>query len=339
MEIRFADHTKFHRAAAGMVGASALLGLALHPVTELAPVFAGLSGIALGATFAHGRPLWRLVPAALGCATIAALARADLATSTLAPILAALAIAFGVGLAAGVRGVRGVIALAVGAVIPLAAIWVALRFDHAQQLHAWPAWLVAPIAATAMAIVGVLAMLPRHLGFEVDPVATAVRRLPASLAPEVRELCDRGLTIWTAARRDLHDDGGLQLVRDGVVNTLAVAMKTAQVNATGPGDAEIATRIADLDGRIAAASDAEVKTQYESARAALADQQRYRDRIRTGRERLIARMHNHVAALEKFHLAATTLPAARAEAATAQLEELSHEVAASGEAMAELDVG
>jgi len=231
--------------------------------------------------------------------------------------------------------VRGVIALAAGAIVPLAAMWVALRFTHAHQLHAWPSWTVAPLAAMAMAVVGVLAMLPRHLAFAADHVAAAVRKLPTGLAPEVRELCDRSLTIWTAARRDLHDDG-LQLVRDGVVNTLAVAVKTAQVGAAGLGDAEIATRIADLDTRIAAASDAVTKTQYESARAALADQQRYRDKIRTGRERLVARMHNHVAALEKFHLAATTLPAARAEAATAQLEELSHEVAASGEALAEL---
>jgi hypothetical protein len=336
MEVRFAEHSKFHRAAAGMVGGSAVLGLALHPITDLAPVLGGLAGIAIGATVAHGRPLWRLLPAAVACTAIATLAHRDLATHTLAPILAALSIAFGVGLAVGVRGVRGVIALGVGAIIPLAAVWVALRFDHAEQLHTWPSWLVAPLAATAMGIVGVLAMLPRHLVATTDPVTAALRQLPAGLAPEVKELCDRGVAIWSAAKRDLADDHGLELVRDGVVNTLAVAVKTAKVGGAGPGDAEIATRIADLDTRIAAASDAEVKTQYEAARAGLADQQRYRERIRTGRERLVARMHNHVAALEKFHLAATALPAAQAEAK--KLEELSHEVTASGEAMAELEV-
>ena len=53
-------------------------------------------------------------------------------------------------------------------------------------------------------------------------------------------------------------------------------------------------------------------------------------------------MHNHVAALEKFQLAASGLVAARAASSGAtavkQLEELSHDVAASGEALAELEL-
>ncbi|MBL0213424.1 MAG: hypothetical protein IPQ07_06055 [Myxococcales bacterium] len=52
-------------------------------------------------------------------------------------------------------------------------------------------------------------------------------------------------------------------------------------------------------------------------------------------------MHNHVAALEKFQLAATGLEAQRvaASGATKQLDELSQEVAASGEALAEMELG
>jgi uncharacterized protein YhaN len=54
-------------------------------------------------------------------------------------------------------------------------------------------------------------------------------------------------------------------------------------------------------------------------------------------------MHNHVAALEKFQLAAGGLAAVRAASAGAeavkQLEELSADVAASGEALAELEIG
>jgi hypothetical protein len=315
MDVRFVDHAKFHRAAAGMVGGATALSLALHPLTAFAPVLGGVGGIAFGAALAHGRPRWRLASALVAGGALTVLSGSDLAMTTLAPLLAALSIAFGVGLAVGVRGVRGVIALAAGAAVPLAATWCALRF--------------AGIAGAAMGAVGVLAMLPRHLVFATDPVAAAVRRLPAGLATELRELCDRSVAIWTSAKRDLANEPGLALVQGGVVDTLDVAVRAAQVTAAGPGDAEIATRIADLDGRIAAASDAEVKVQYESARAALADQQRYRDRQRTGRERLIARMHSHVAALEKFHLAATTLPTAP------KLAELSSEVAASGEAMGE----
>ena len=128
-----------------------------------------------------------------------------------------------------------------------------------------------------------------------------------------------------------------------MLKTLEVAARSAEVKVTGPSEAELAQRIADLDQRIAAATDAEVKAQYQAARAAIGDQQRYRDHIRQGRERLVARMHNHVAALEKFELAATGLEAARAASAGStavkQLEELSHDVAASGEALAELELG
>ena len=60
MDIRFADHPSFHRAAAGMTGGALLAGAALHPLTALAPVAGGLVGIAVGASLAYGRAAWRL---------------------------------------------------------------------------------------------------------------------------------------------------------------------------------------------------------------------------------------------------------------------------------------
>jgi hypothetical protein len=194
-----------------------------------------------------------------------------------------------------------------------------------------------------MGVVGVLAVLPRHLAIAVDPVRAAIRRLPRDLDGEVRGLCDRSIAIWTAANAKLVvGDPGYGLVRDAVCKTLVVATRSADVKLDGATDAQLASRIAELDQRIAAASEADIRRQYESARGALDDQRRYRDRIRASRERLIARMHNHVAALEKFELAATGLVAARAAAdgtpAIKQLEELSHDVSASGEALAELEL-
>jgi hypothetical protein len=194
-----------------------------------------------------------------------------------------------------------------------------------------------------MGIVGVLAMLPRHIQVVLDPVQAALARLPAGLDVEVRSLCARSAAIWATAQDRLADDASKHLVRDGVLKTLEVAARSVEVEIVGASEAELAQRMADLDQRIAAATDHEVRTQYQSARAALDDQQRYRDRIRQGRERLIARMHNHVAALEKFELAATGLRAAQPMSAdssmVSQLEELSHDVAASCEALAELEVG
>jgi hypothetical protein len=193
-----------------------------------------------------------------------------------------------------------------------------------------------------MGLVGALATLPRHVAIGIDPVRAALRRLPGSLDAEVRELCARAAAVWSSAKDRVADDTGRALVCDGVVKTLEVAARSASASVvpTGPGDAELAQRLADLEQRIAAATDGEVRAQYQAARTAVADQQRYRERIRQGRERLVARMHNHVAALEKFQLAATGLEAARAASAGAaairEIDELSHDVTTSGEALAEV---
>jgi hypothetical protein len=244
----------------------------------------------------------------------------------------------------GLRGMRGAIAVMFGALIAMLGMWAALRVGFAQQTHAWPSWARDVAGASAMGMIGVFAMLPRHLRVSLDPVTAAMRRLPTEVDGEVRELCQRSMAIWTGAKDKLADgDPGKNLVRDGVLKTLEVAARSVDVKAQGATDAELARRMDDLDQRIAVATDDEVKSQYQAARSALDDQRRYRDHIKQNRERMIARMHNHVAALEKFQLAAGGLAAVRAASAGAtavkQLEELSADVAASGEALAELELG
>lgn len=320
-----------------MVGGALLFGAALHPVTGLAPLAGGLLGIAAGAVVAHGKPVARMLCAGVALVPV-------LALSPSWPALAGAAAVLSLGLAlGGPRGVRGLAGVLLGAMTVLVAMWCAQRIGHARQTVHWPMLVRTVVSAAAIGVVGALAMLPRHLQIVLDPVQAALKKLPASLDAEVRGLCARAATIWTTAQDRITDDAGRDLVRDGVLKTLEVAAKSAAVKITGPSEAELAQRMTDLDQRIAAATDAEVKTQYQAARAALDDQQRYRDHIRQGRERLVARMHNHVAALEKFELAATGLEAARAASAGAsaiqQLEELSHDVAASGDALAELELG
>jgi hypothetical protein len=208
----------------------------------------------------------------------------------------------------------------------------------------WSPWMKDFVSASAMGMIGVFAVLPRHLRVSMDPVTAAMRRLPANLDGEVRDLCNRSMAIWNNAKDKLADsDPGKELVKDGVMKTLEVAAKSAEIQAQGATEQELDKRMTELDQRIASAKDGEVKAQYQSARSALEDQRRYREHIQQNRERMIARMHNHVAALEKFQLAAGGLAAARAASAGAtavkQLEELSADVAASGEALAELEMG
>jgi hypothetical protein len=356
MDIRFGDHPSFHRAAAGMVGASAALGLGLHAIAPtsasatagapIAAVVAGLLGIAIGTSLGYGKARWRIAAAVGACVPLVALRFGSFgmatAGATIAIGIAALLMALAMGM--GLRGTRGLVGAMLGAAIAMLAMWAATKFGSARQLATWSPWTKDLAASTAMGMIGVLAMLPRHLRVSVDPVQAAVRGLPGELDGEVRELCDRSLAIWASAKDKLADnDPGKQLLRDGVLKTLEVAAKCSEVKPAGASEQELAKRMGDLDQRIAAANDAEIKAQYQSARTALDDQRRYRDHIQQNRERLIARMHNHVAALEKFQLAASGLVAARAASAGAtavkQLEELSNDVAASGEALAEIELG
>jgi hypothetical protein len=338
MDIRFDDHASFHRAAAGMTLGGALLGLCAHPITPMAPIIGGLGGIAAGAAFGYGKPMWRLGAAAAASAAILALPAGWPALAAAAGVMA-LAVSIG-----GLRGWRGLSAMALGAMTTLVAVWTAFRIGHAEKTMTWSRWAVDVVSAGAMGMVGVLSMLPRHLSISIDPVQAAIRRMPAGVTGEMRGLCDRSAAIWRNAKEKLAaNEPGLSLVREGVLKTIEVASKSASFDVDAAGDAELAKRITELDARIAAATDPEVRSQYQSARGALDDQRRYRDHIRQNRERLIARMHNHVAALEKFQIAASGLKAVRAATegapAVKQLDELSADVAASGEALAELELG
>jgi hypothetical protein len=327
MDIRFGEHASFHRAAIGMTAGSAILGIALHPLTPLAPLLGGIFGIAVGAALGYGKPVLRLVAAALACLPL------FLMTPSW-PSLALCAGTLALGTVVGDRGVKGAIAVMFGATVTLLAMWTALRFDHASVTMHWPATITDGVASAAMGIVGVVAMLPRHLGVAFDPVAGAVKLLPPSLDSEVRALCTRTVAIWNDIQLKLGDsDPGKDLVREAVLKTLEVATKSSEAQPPLVSDEELGRRMEDLDTRIAAATDDEVRTQYQAARAGLSDQRKYRDRIRQNRERLVARMHNHLAALEKFQLAVGHRDGI---SASQQLQDLSRDVAASGEALVEV---
>ncbi len=334
-----------------MVGGALLSGAVLHTVVPvgtagfgLASLIGGLVGMGVGAAWGYGHAKVRLIAAAIAIAPLLAMTMGwtSALPSTVGFVVSAAVMALGLSIG-GPRGVRGALGVGLSALTALVAMWCALRIVNARETVSWSHWISSAVGAGAMGMVGILAMLPRHLKLAIDPVQAMIRRLPPTLDPEVKNLCDRSIVIWNGAKEQLADEGGKNLVRDGVMKTLEVALKSAEVKVTGGTEAELTRRMTELDQKIANTSDAEAKAQYQSARAALDDQRRYRDHIAKGRERLVARMHNHVAALEKFQLAATGLEAARAvstgPSAVQQLEELSHDVAASGDALAELELG
>ena len=85
------------------------------------------------------------------------------------------------------------------------------------------------------------------------------------------------------------------------------------------------------------ATDDETRTQYQSAKQALLEQQQYRDKLSTRRDRLVAKLHHHVAALEKFQLAALGARSQEARPVLGRLAELSAEVSSTSEALMEVE--
>lgn len=342
MAIRFSDHEGFQRAALTMAGAGFTAGAlaSVLPATMLPPALAGgVIGATVGVGLAHGR-LWRR----LACGVLALVAfRLVLFIDDWAALAATAAIA-AIGLTVGERS-RRPLAMMLGAAAMLAATWAALRISYAAETATWPAWVRMGIGGAALAFASVLALVPPRLGWIADAIGARVRQLPSGLDPEVRALCDRSLALWHTGAPRITDAASKALLRDGVDKVLEVAHRTAQASAAPTDDTELDGRIEELDRRIAAAADPVAREQYQAARGALDDQKRLRERMRQGRERVVARLHHHVATLERFHLAAQNLEATRvhADAAAlgdgATLTQLSADVASSSEALADLELG
>lgn len=305
------------------------------PLHVAPPLIGGALAVALGAGWAYGALRSRAVLGALACVPVAV-------SSTWGALFATAVIA---GLAVAINAEnrrRAVATVLIGAAAMMLASWAGLRIHYAQETASWAPLLRATVSGAAIGMIGVLSTLPRHLAWQTDTVLAAARKLPGGLDAEVKQLCDRSVALWSKAKERLAADAtSKELLRSGVIKVLEVAVRTSDTSGEGQGsERELADRIADLERRIEAASDAETKVQYTAAREGLEDQRKYRERLRAGRERMVARLHNHVAALEKFHLAAVSLEASKSlsadEPMVKQLADLSSEVSASGDALADV---
>lgn len=334
MELRFSQHESFHRAAIAMVatgfGFGALAHLVSWPHGLPAGLIGGTLGVVAGAALGYQR-LWpRLALGVLACAALAV-------SNTWAAMIGCGAVT-ALALALGTQGGRRYATIALGTAVSVVACWVAIQISFAQQTHAWSGALVDGTAAAAMGMLGALALLPRHVGIGRDAVVAAVARLPLGLDTEVRNLCNQSVSLWTQANaRMVSDPENRDLLRQGVVKVLEVAAKESAPLASGS-DAALRERIVELETRIGNATDDETRTQYQAAKQALTEQQLYREKLSTRRDRLVAKLHHHVAALEKFQLAALGAQKdGEARPVLGRLAELSAEVTSTSEALMEVE--
>jgi hypothetical protein len=304
--VRFHDHPGFHREAlAGAVGAAVVgAGWAALSSSPWAALQGGAVGLALGLGALRGK------------------------TRALHTGLALVAVAVGLGaveLGAGRWGLAAMVAAiaalhvparhipwaaAAGLVLGYAGAWAGARIGLASELASLPAAAVGGLSAGAFGLASAAALASRHVTIARDAVESAYRELPA-LTGEGRELVERGRGIWRATAATVTTGEHRALVEDGVLQLLKAADRLARLPVVD--SADIARRQGELDARIEAAVDPVAREQYKQTRGALADQQRYAERVGAARERIVARMHHGVTTLETFRLACVQLDATAAE--------------------------
>jgi hypothetical protein len=288
-----------------MGGLGLVAGAAAHWMGSLGVPFAGVPegiiggivGVAVGAAVAHRAMAGRL---ALGMLALVPM----LVSSTWAAVAISAAL-LAMSLCVGTTGWVRRATLVLGTAVSIVAAWVAIKISFSAQTQQWSGLAVDSVAAGAFAMLGAVTMLPRHVRWQRDVVAAAFAALPASIDAEVLGLCKQCVTLWQSNQAAMQaDDSNRVLLQDGVLAVLEGAAHDGA--ATVGSDDTITKRMTELDVRISNASDDETRTQYQSAKQALVEQQEFRAKHKVQRDRLVAKLHHQVAALERFQMAAHT---------------------------------
>ncbi len=298
MTARFREHEQFHKAALFRVIGGALGGLATYVSSS--------GGTAWAVAIVGG----------------AAVAGAVVAFGGIRPAVA------------GLRGKKLVIAAAVAVGALLLARHTLSSIASARELATLPAWLVAMTAGIGFAMVSVAALVPRHLELAHDRVGDAFDAMRGGLTGEVKDLSQRGYDLWRRVELNLPDnDPTRATLEDAVLRLLGTARRWQAVESESPRTAAagLAERMTELDRRIEKATDPVAKREYERARAALTEQLRYLEDIGKSRERVVARMHNYLAAMEQLRMASINVESTQASQSIqpllTDLEALGREVA------------
>ena len=325
MDVRFEDHAQLHRAAL-----RASLGAAT--LAALAPSWALVPAAALGAVAAL--PLQRR-PGRLLAGAVLVLAVAALAVPAAAwPLPAA-----GALLALGLAVQRLDAARESGARVSRAAIAVAVVLTAAALAAAW-LWLPSmsaalaqltgpvPAAIAAAALLGLwiaAASAPLHISLQADPVEARLAMLRPTLGAELRQLAEKAVAARTAAANALPSGsrGDLRGLLDALaLAALDLARRAAELGraASPVVEDELAKRVASLEESAVKAADAAARKSYLRASGTMGGQLDHCRRVRRTRERLVARLHEEVAQLDRARFALTLLEGADAECSALELD-------------------
>lgn len=311
--LRFREHADFHRSTLLMIAAGLVAALVTHAALSSSASPWALAIVAMAAVAGslsrnYGSAIHDLAArVGLGAMAAAVLVGGVRAGHTEAAVLI-FGLCFGAGMGWGLRGWRLLAAVGLGALVAVLGRSVFQSVVTAEQLSGQPDWLVSAGAGAAFSLVSVFALLPRHLDirFQRDPVAAAYSRLRGSLGGEIEELVERGHALWQKCEGELAEGSvDRETLREGVIRLFDVAERWRAVDSASTDELadSLGERIAGLEQRMANTEDAVTKNQYQQAKDALQEQLRYIKDIRVNRERVLARMHNYLAAMERLRLA------------------------------------
>lgn len=355
--LKFAEHEEFHRAAIHMTVAGALAGLAAHVATLLDPRLGGLAApiplatLAAAAAYGATRPAIRTrvreLAVLVGLAAAAAIALAVAETRGARPEVLAGIFAAGFAVIA-TRGTRGTplllgLAAAAGAALLGRQVVEAL----ADGARAMPPWAGAALAGGGFGLVALLGTLPRHLSIHEEQVTARWNAVRPRATGELGELLGRAHVLWERTAGSVEAGSPAhRAIEESVVRLFDVAIRWMDVEAAAAAQpkAELASRLADMDRKVDGTTDDIARGQYARARSALAEQLAYVGEIETSRERVIARLHHYLAAMERLRFAVLNNRSADASRQSTEvqpilsdLEALGKELDSTAEALGEVE--
>ncbi len=326
--IHFQDHGTFHKDVFRVTIAGAALSLLFYLAGLVLPMAGAASQVILLALAIATMGLAAHPPAkgslfssvllALGIGLLATLSRHAL---TMAPNaypwfgVAVYGVALGVIAGRDLRDYRRYLLPVATALSVALATWVDVMFRAGANFTGYvPPFFAEPAHGALFGFLVSIGLLARQIMVTQDPVAEAFDEIKSTLSGEMLELSSRAVVLYQRIQEVLKDrqEKGAETEPDLSRSVQELVMKIISL---GPKwnevEREVEKTSADgllerlevLEKKIAGTTDEVARKQYRMAREALQSQAQYLQGISRSRERVMARVHNYLATLERLHLA------------------------------------
>jgi hypothetical protein len=333
------DHVALHRLVLRATVAGLLAGCAAVAIVALVPTLPGYSVLvataaaALGAAFTPPGASRRTRVAAIGAGMLGGLLAAWHAGSHPTFALGLPGLALGLPLGWGMR--RGAVAasLAAGAGAFGLALAATVAIHDGLFVRWMPEWASVPVAGSLLGFLAAFGALPRTLSTVRDAVAEALEREGRGLSVALQELCKLSVETHARTREAVAaaDPATPALAgrlgrasEDLALKVVALASGAAEVDRSNDpeGILRLEARLSDLDKKLKQVKDEVASAGYGRAREAVLTQIEHHRRLDVDRERLTARLHEHLATLEELHFASLHLRSSDAQRKACEIRPL-----------------